>query len=410
MCSSTLYEWYDSLEKGVKDPNICRLPEGDRQASLVRISSGRDADLKVEWLTGSPPSCVDGKKNEDYKCGYLNEDVACKNQCPEAKCGQGQSGSRLLPSGSSESNTSAIAIIGGVVGGVAFIGLLGFAVYLKKQRGKDDPKLDLKNLPDLHSSAINSTAQTPMSPQSGPSYNPSPLFTPQPVDGYQQQAPASSLYSPPLQPSPPSPTKQQYNQSLQLHNAASPAYVSNESVSSVVKVATGEYLQPRNQDEIVVKKGDKVLIKEMFDDGWALGTNLSTGMEGIFPMSPFNETSSSVSGSASSPTQSQFVPPNGPQHLQNQPQFQQNHPMRISETSTSSAGSGGGMPIYQVHNNLPQPQHQYTNSQIPAQSIHTPRPVSFTPIQNQGQSQPQAAITSSLGNPNYQLYNYQQQH
>ncbi|KAI8897280.1 hypothetical protein BC833DRAFT_594435 [Globomyces pollinis-pini] len=37
-------------------------------------------------------------------------------------------------------------------------------------------------------------------------------------------------------------------------------------------------------DEITLNVGDQILVKARYDDGWGLGTNLSTGAEGTFPL------------------------------------------------------------------------------------------------------------------------------
>ncbi|KAJ3028075.1 UNVERIFIED_CONTAM: Sorbin and SH3 domain-containing protein 2 [Siphonaria sp. JEL0065] len=41
---------------------------------------------------------------------------------------------------------------------------------------------------------------------------------------------------------------------------------------------------PVNSDEIVLRVGDHVAIKQEYDDGWALGVNLSSTDEGLFPL------------------------------------------------------------------------------------------------------------------------------
>lgn len=48
---------------------------------------------------------------------------------------------------------------------------------------------------------------------------------------------------------------------------------------------------PNLQDEVYLYVGDPVIVKAKFDDGWALGFNLTTKQEGSFPLAcvgPFN--------------------------------------------------------------------------------------------------------------------------
>jgi hypothetical protein len=40
---------------------------------------------------------------------------------------------------------------------------------------------------------------------------------------------------------------------------------------------------PKNSDEIILRRGDLVCVKECFNDGYTLGRNLSTKFDGIFP-------------------------------------------------------------------------------------------------------------------------------
>ncbi|KAI8622358.1 hypothetical protein BC830DRAFT_1089611 [Chytriomyces sp. MP71] len=42
--------------------------------------------------------------------------------------------------------------------------------------------------------------------------------------------------------------------------------------------------QPERPDEILLRVGDEVIVNQEFDDGWALGVNMTTGKEGNFPL------------------------------------------------------------------------------------------------------------------------------
>lgn len=45
------------------------------------------------------------------------------------------------------------------------------------------------------------------------------------------------------------------------------------------------------EDEIICTSGDIIWVEEEFDDGWAMGQNLTTGSSGIFPMAICDEIS-----------------------------------------------------------------------------------------------------------------------
>jgi plastocyanin len=42
---------------------------------------------------------------------------------------------------------------------------------------------------------------------------------------------------------------------------------------------------PQSDDEIVLNQDDRILISQVFDDGWAFGMNMATRAQGMFPMS-----------------------------------------------------------------------------------------------------------------------------
>ncbi|KAJ3081033.1 Sorbin and SH3 domain-containing protein 2, partial [Physocladia obscura] len=42
--------------------------------------------------------------------------------------------------------------------------------------------------------------------------------------------------------------------------------------------------EPTHNDEIYLRIGDQVVVKQKYDDGWALGVNLSSRLEGLFPL------------------------------------------------------------------------------------------------------------------------------
>lgn len=45
---------------------------------------------------------------------------------------------------------------------------------------------------------------------------------------------------------------------------------------------------PNLSDEVYLYVGDKIIVKCKFDDGWAIGYNMSTKQEGSFPMACVN--------------------------------------------------------------------------------------------------------------------------
>ncbi|TPX48984.1 hypothetical protein CcCBS67573_g10181, partial [Chytriomyces confervae] len=64
-------------------------------------------------------------------------------------------------------------------------------------------------------------------------------------------------------------------------NGAGPAAPS--SASTGTQVAVYDYV-PTQSDELKVTVGDKIQVITAYDDGWAVGKNLSTKKEGLFPL------------------------------------------------------------------------------------------------------------------------------
>jgi uncharacterized protein YlzI (FlbEa/FlbD family) len=51
-----------------------------------------------------------------------------------------------------------------------------------------------------------------------------------------------------------------------------------------MKVVVYESYIANKSDEITANEGDFIVISKEFDDGWALGMNITTGKKGVFPM------------------------------------------------------------------------------------------------------------------------------
>ncbi|KAJ3083566.1 Sorbin and SH3 domain-containing protein 2, partial [Physocladia obscura] len=60
----------------------------------------------------------------------------------------------------------------------------------------------------------------------------------------------------------------------------SPAPAPSQAKANTVVYA----FEPTHNDEISLRIGDQVVVKQKYDDGWALGVNLSSRLEGLFPL------------------------------------------------------------------------------------------------------------------------------
>ncbi|KAI7884209.1 hypothetical protein K492DRAFT_204890 [Lichtheimia hyalospora FSU 10163] len=145
--------------------------------------------------------------------------------------------------------------------------------------------------PEPMSATIITTPTTPEHPDS--------LWQQQPVPQQPQQSPpmmttAAAVVPPPSMPSP----QQQHQQ-----------------VIGTYQVAAG--YTPTLADEIEVRIGDHVQVLAEYDDGWCMGTNLTTGQQnGMFPMQCLGAAvSSTVPDPAHQQQPSQLVPNQPPQQI-----------------------------------------------------------------------------------------------
>lgn len=144
--------------------------------------------------------------------------------------------------------------------------------------------------PEPMSATIITTPTTPEHPDS--------LWQQPPPPQQQQQSPPMMAAIPPPPPTMPSP--QQHHQ---------------QQVIGTYQVAAG--YTPTLADEIEVRIGDHVQVLAEYDDGWCMGTNLTTGQQnGMFPMQCLGAAVSSTvpDPSQQQQQQSQLVP-NQPQQI-----------------------------------------------------------------------------------------------
>ncbi|KAI9145829.1 hypothetical protein BKA69DRAFT_1045811, partial [Paraphysoderma sedebokerense] len=240
VCSSTLTDWYDSLEKAIKDPSICVMNETDRKAALTKVAVGRDLDSKVDWLSGRPENnCIDGRVNENARCGYSTDAMAKKMKCSSKELSTGG----LVKTSSGLGAGEIFGIVSAVIGAVLIAGFSVMA-YRKRKQLKSTRVYDSST---SMKEKRNSDISSPTALMSSPSYDSHQKFHhifPLHVD-----VPAPSL----------------------ARTAPSHSSANSVSTGSTVFTAVGEFASPSNIDEIVIRKGDQVYVQEVFDDGWALG-------------------------------------------------------------------------------------------------------------------------------------------
>ncbi|ORY05881.1 hypothetical protein K493DRAFT_31727 [Basidiobolus meristosporus CBS 931.73] len=74
------------------------------------------------------------------------------------------------------------------------------------------------------------------------------------------------------------------NSELEKRNTSCSTARLNSSVSSIGEYVCEFLYKPALPDELAIEVGDSILVLWMFDDGWAVGRNLTRGGEGAFPL------------------------------------------------------------------------------------------------------------------------------
>ncbi|TPX55167.1 hypothetical protein CcCBS67573_g09500, partial [Chytriomyces confervae] len=110
-----------------------------------------------------------------------------------------------------------------------------------------------------------------------------PISTPQPVLNLKNTTPQPSF---PVQkqnasPQPTFPQKQPVPQPQPFPPSAAAISVPSFAGKSYFVIYDFKPIQP---DEVTLRVGDRVTIKQNYDDGWALGLNITTKLEGLFPL------------------------------------------------------------------------------------------------------------------------------
>lgn len=176
------------------------------------------------------------------------------------------------------------AIAGGVAGGVvAIAAVIGGIIYFRK-RGKNT-SFELQNGPQNGSAGA---------PSNTPSEQPNLAGKAMPMPApFKSASPAlSDPYNPPvpqyveMQPvpnDPPPPTNGTGHRVFDYYNTKNGSDQDALFVDVQVFAKALQGFVPTENDEMKLDAGDEIFVDRVFADGWAGGTNMSTGQAGLFP-------------------------------------------------------------------------------------------------------------------------------
>ncbi|KAI7903147.1 uncharacterized protein BX663DRAFT_507620 [Cokeromyces recurvatus] len=268
LCQQTCYDWVDSVAKITSSPLVC-------SNSIQRnetLASYTDHCNTWEGFNGTiTQNCISGIANEPYSCGFGNDTSAACKYCEtnhEDKCCQ--TIYYCHPS------LSAGAIVGIVIGCTVAIALIVITFIWYCYRNKIH--LHMKPFQFISPSS-STTASENNSSQPTPVHTVVQNKAVRQFDNYIGQFP----YKHDIREIPNKPI-------ITTTITNSPAVEKVPSITTLSSPLSEEFFgvihpySPQLPDELTLTVGDIICLALRFDDGWALGFNVTTGAKGAFPL------------------------------------------------------------------------------------------------------------------------------
>ncbi|KAL0079286.1 hypothetical protein J3Q64DRAFT_1761896 [Phycomyces blakesleeanus] len=274
LCQSTCNDYMDSVSRITNDTTLC--PDQDqRNNALLNLKT------QCQYWQGynGTGNCIMGVANEPNNCGFMYDTLSACAYCKENT-------DTCCKSVSSCSKLSKGAVVGISFGCLIAIATAGAAFFYLCYRRKLVHKNKFsfntyvpppKNIPSTESDPSPAYRAVPESSQNiaayhddvvhrdignrGPVVETSPFMTHEELQEEQQQALAQQHH---------------YNQNQHQQQQQELAV---EELYEVVHP-----YPPQMGDELGLHVADIVCLAMRFDDGWALGVNVTTGLKGVFPV------------------------------------------------------------------------------------------------------------------------------
>ncbi|KAI8643552.1 hypothetical protein BD408DRAFT_414760 [Parasitella parasitica] len=249
LCQSTCFDYTASVKEITGNIDVC--PNQVEQSS--QLENLNSSCIYWSGLNGTY-NCIIGVANEPDNCGFGSASQACA-YCKlngTDTCCESASGCRSVSVG---------AIIGIIIGCLVFAGLAGAFVFCfccKKSKHQRYNGFMMNSKAQKHEAHDSSSAlgYESLGSQQGLTHSNQP----------------KSMTPPPS--------------SINTNVAPPPVSTAPNSVQPVLD----EFFQvkhpypPQMGDELGLRVGDIVCVAMNFDDGWALGFNVTTGLKGVFPV------------------------------------------------------------------------------------------------------------------------------
>ncbi|KAI9016563.1 hypothetical protein CLU79DRAFT_837616 [Phycomyces nitens] len=256
LCQSTCNDYMDSVARITNDTTLCPDQE-QRNDALLNLRT------QCEYWQGynGTGNCIMGVANEPNNCGFMYDTLGACAYCKENTdtCCKSVSSCTKLTKG------AVIGISFGCLVAIAFAGAIFFYLcYRRKLVRKDKFSFNTyvpppKNIPSTES-------------------DPSPAYRAEPESSQNLSAYHDDVQRTSREPVETSPFMT--HEELQEEQAlAQQQQLALEELYEVVHP-----YPPQMGDELGLHVADIVCLAMRFDDGWALGVNVTTGLKGVFPV------------------------------------------------------------------------------------------------------------------------------
>ncbi|KAI7907910.1 uncharacterized protein BX663DRAFT_482161 [Cokeromyces recurvatus] len=362
LCRQTCFQYMSSVNEITNSVSLCP-NQAEKREMILNMNSS------CEYWSGlnATFNCVIGIANEPNLCGFGGLKEACQ-YCQSTSgskdaCCQLVSGCQKLSVG---------AIIGIIIGCLVFVGIVGAIIFRyfcykkkrkngvsyngfmmnykkkknKKEREAHDGEEDSSSA-FAYESLVSQHALVSQ-PYNHKSASTNSLST--------AAAAAAAAVTPPT--TPPSllniPQQQQQQQQQQQ---TSQGAITQPTVEEFFEVK--HPYPPQMGDELALHVGDIVCVAMNFDDGWALGFNVTTGLKGVFPLvcvTPVPEELLEQLLLPEQPATNKTLVEDGSEHLMNMEQIRDNIRRSISISSRKTTTTGKHtLPTTELtdHSNIP---------------------------------------------------------
>ncbi|KAI9474134.1 MAG: hypothetical protein EXX96DRAFT_580714 [Benjaminiella poitrasii] len=273
LCQQTCFQYTASIQDITDDVSVCP-NQVEKQSTLDYLNS---SCIYWDGLNGTV-NCMIGMANEPNLCGFDELKKAC-TYCRSASganddCCLAVSGCQALSVG---------AIIGIIIGCLVFVGIVGAVFCCCRNKRKNG--MSFNGFMMNHSKRKNKQEQLhPDDSSSAFVYESLVSQHALMPHSYNKLASSNSIstttaaaVTPPA--TPPS-----------LLHIQQPQQQQQQPTLAITQPTMEEFFEvkhpypPQMGDELALHVGDIVCVAMNFDDGWALGFNVTTGLKGVFPL------------------------------------------------------------------------------------------------------------------------------